>query len=864
MKSRRDIFLGFAIVLLPPLIAALWTFYSSLLVSDRIDDLSSSLFPILELTNEITIKVNDLKDHYIATALDPDEEGLRVCQSLGAELNEDFGRLQALSDDPEIRDLHVMSEHYGRTGQKLILAMLEGKEHAFMDEGGTMSQVAGTLVSNLRSYREDKERRFSENLNLVNTHARYTNNVTLFATSVALGFGTLLAFWLLRGFSRKNLQLRQANLALESRYREICEANTQLEKEIRERKRAEEALRTSLAFEEALSQVSKLFTSTYAPNLRQVVKILGQVVGTNLSFIGLLKGDHVQMEKLVEWTCGDPVYRFPDVMDLNLEKFPRLLDVLARGEIIQIDNVAHLPSKAQGERAFAEALNIQSVLLMPISSEDKGFWGYMGFADVSAVRYWSKEDIRILRVATEMLSNFLARKRAEKKLKHDAFHDALTGLPNRALAMERLTHAIERQEVHPKKCFAVLFLDLDRFKPINDSLGHQFGDLMLIEVGKRLRTCVRGFDTVARLGGDEFIILLEEIENADRAKSVAAAILRGLNHPFLVSGQELFISGSIGIAISSGDYLAADDALRDADIAMYRAKTLGKSRYVVFEKSMQTHTLTTLKMEADLRRALERDELQIFYQPIISLESGHIIGFESLLRWVHAEQGMILPHEFIALAEETGLISNLGEWALRKACSQLARWQAMGHEELSIAVNFSTQQFYQENLPGIIQDVLVETGVPPGTLKLELTESILMENLDTNVEMLRNLKRLGLEILVDDFGTGYSSLSYLSRFPLTALKIDRSFVTDVPGNMDNAAITSAIIAMANSLDLQVIAEGVENVDQLQFLWGKGCHMVQGFLFSPALSVEEATTALSHQETVEAFARMIGAVEGAPK
>ncbi len=429
------------------------------------------------------------------------------------------------------------------------------------------------------------------------------------------------------------------------------------------------------------------------------------------------------------------------------------------------------------------------------------------------------------------------RKVAEMQLLHDAFHDALTGLPNRALFMNRLEHATERAKRRKDYQFAVLFLDLDRFKVVNDSLGHLAGDQLLVEIARRLVGCLRPGDTVARLGGDEFAVLLDGIESLDDAIRVSDRIQKELRIPFNLNGQEVCTTTSIGIALNTIGYNQPDDLLRDADIAMYRAKALGKARYAVFDTGMHTRAVELLHLEASLRRAIEQQEFRLYYQPIICLASGKITGVEALLRWQHPQRGLISPGEFIQVAEETGLIIAIGEWVLQTACAQSKAWRDRGLPPLFVAINLSARQFQHQNLLELIKKILKETGMAAQTLKLEITESIAMRDLDFSIPVLKELSAMGVQILIDDFGTCYSSLGYLNRFPINALKIDQSFVKDIPNNADNTAIIKAIIAMAHSLKLKVIAEGVETEEQLIFLRSQACDEIQGYLLSHPLPAE---------------------------
>jgi diguanylate cyclase (GGDEF)-like protein/PAS domain S-box-containing protein len=430
------------------------------------------------------------------------------------------------------------------------------------------------------------------------------------------------------------------------------------------------------------------------------------------------------------------------------------------------------------------------------------------------------------------------RRWAEEQLRKAAFSDPLTGLPNRALFMDRLGLAVERARRHPDFLYAVLFMDLDRFKIVNDSLGHVVGDRLLIEIAARLRECRRSADTVARLGGDEFAILAEEIPNAWHAVHLAGRFQEALRRPFSVDGREVFTTVSVGIALSSTSYTQPEEILRDADTALYRAKGAGRDRHEVFDQGMHTQAKQILLLETELRQALAREEFLIQYQPLVWLATGETTAVEALVRWQHPTRGLLLPQNFIPLCEETGLIKPLGQWVLRTACDRLQAWRARW-PELRVAVNLSARQFGQPNLAGEVDAVLSASGLPPRSLELEITESLAMEDAEATDKTLHRLKALGVRVAIDDFGTGYSSLAYLKRFPVDALKIDRSFVSSVTSDRRDASIAGTVIDLAHSLDLEVVAEGVETPEQLEFFRGQHCDAVQGFLLGvPASELPE--------------------------
>jgi len=434
-------------------------------------------------------------------------------------------------------------------------------------------------------------------------------------------------------------------------------------------------------------------------------------------------------------------------------------------------------------------------------------------------------------------SDITVRKEAEEQLLRDAFHDGLTGLPNRALFTDRLERSIARTVRDTNHRFAVLFLDLDRFKMINDSLGHNAGDQLLVAFAKRLTESLRPADTVARLGGDEFTVLLEDPREPDDAVGVADRIIAGLRKPFTLGTQEVFVGTSVGIALSNSGYSRPQDVLRDADTAMYRAKAMGKSRYQVFDIAMHARAVSMLQIENDLRRAIDRNEFELHYQPILDLGTRRLRAFEALVRWRHPERGLISPADFIPVAEETGLIIPLGRWVLEEACRQTARWHAQFPQQpVDINVNLSGKQFSQGDLVEQVVTVLHETQLPAKHLILEITESVVMENPEATISMLHRLKTIGVQLNIDDFGTGYSSLAYLQRFPVDAMKIDRSFIARIGQDPENIEIVKTIIALAHNLNMKVTAEGIETSEQLAHLEGLSCENAQGYYLSrPVMS-----------------------------
>ena len=431
------------------------------------------------------------------------------------------------------------------------------------------------------------------------------------------------------------------------------------------------------------------------------------------------------------------------------------------------------------------------------------------------------------------------RKELERQLLRNAFYDPLTGLPNRGLFIHRLELAVERARAGERHC-SVLMVGLDRFKLVNDSLGRGAGDELLVKVAGRLRECVRGDTMVAHIAGDEFAVLLDEGGGVGEASRVAACIQERLARPFEVAGAEVYTTGSVGIALTHSGYDRADDMLRDANIAMYRSKDARKGQYEVFDRDMHAAAMERLRLESDLRRALERGEMRVHYQPIVLLETGRIAGFEALARWEHPERGLVLPDDFIPLAEETGLILPIGLWVLEQACRDLRRWQSAapaGTAPLTLSVNLSAKQFAQPDLVARIERVLRETGIERGTLKLEITESVIMQHTHAVLATLGELRTLGVQLYVDDFGTGYSSLGYLHRLPLDALKIDRSFVAG-GATPESLQLVRSIVAMAHALGVAVVTEGVETAELVSELRTLGCEYGQGYFFSAPLPSDQ--------------------------
>jgi diguanylate cyclase (GGDEF)-like protein/PAS domain S-box-containing protein len=478
------------------------------------------------------------------------------------------------------------------------------------------------------------------------------------------------------------------------------------------------------------------------------------------------------------------------------------------------------------------ALDKEGVFQSEIWNRSKSGAIHPGIISITAV----KNDKQMVTHYVSVFTDITSLKNTEERLAFLANHDALTGLPNRMMLISHISHAIEGAKRNNNQ-LALLLLDLDRFKNINDSFGHLAGDDLLQKLAERLKSRLRGNDMIARLGGDEFVILLEDISQPEYAAKVAESVIACIEQPWtLNNGSEVYIGTSIGISLYPDHGNHALDLLKHADAAMYQAKASGRGMARYYSESLTRQARRRFTLEAKLRDAISHNELQLYYQPKFDVFNGKLVGAEALVRWIEDDGLMILPNEFISIAEETGLINKLGEWVLNEACKQGKAWLDKGLD-ISIAVNLSATQLYHSNIAKTISDILQTTGFPAKNLELELTESILMRRESESIKTLYQIKNLGITLAVDDFGAGYSSLAYLRRFPLDVLKIDRSFIADLEDDKDDRAITATIIAIGRTLNLQVIAEGVETAAQLAFLSSHGCHMYQGFFASPALQAQ---------------------------
>ena len=513
------------------------------------------------------------------------------------------------------------------------------------------------------------------------------------------------------------------------------------------------------------------------------------------------------------------------------------------GMRLQLEVTAHEPSTEQIKLTLAEIAEINEDLTVV----EKEFVGAMNDASRTVYRLLQAVMLAaapgLLTLAVVLSLRILRqRKRMEERIKHMAFHDELTSLPNRLMLNARLHQALSRHRAAGSQ-LAILFLDVDRFKVINDSLGHETGDSLLRQVADRLSAHSREGDTIARMGGDEFVVLMENSGNIQDISTLAQRLVKDLASPYALGINSYHVTVSIGVSIFPADGGDATALLKAADVAMYRAKDTGRNSYQFYSAAMNVHTVERLELESDLRHALERDEFLLHYQPKVEVATGLITGVEALLRWNHPRRGLMQPMEFIPLAEEIGLISSIGEWVLATACARTREWQVRGFADLDVAVNLSARQFADPLLFHKLSGIIRRSGLNPPNLELEITESLVMSQGAAAVNVLQELKSLGVRIAIDDFGTGYSSLAYLKCFPIDTIKVDRRFIRDIPADSGDKNITRALIAMAHSLRLKVVAEGVETAEQLQFLRKERCDIVQGYLFYRALPEGEVAAVL---------------------
>jgi diguanylate cyclase (GGDEF)-like protein len=611
----------------------------------------------------------------------------------------------------------------------------------------------------------------------------------------------------------------------------------QTEAELRKRDRLLQAVATSTTF--------LLSEPDFTAGIAKAIANLGEALGVDR--IGIVEnhphpssGD-IAMTMRHEWQRDG----IPSVMgqehwqnqSYNAEGLIRWYEVMALGQTVS----GLTRDFSTQERRLLETDAIQSILMVPIQV-DNCFWGYISLAECCAPRPWTPTEEAMLVTMSTSVSGAIQRNTTEEFIRYQANHDQLTGLPNRSLFSDRLelslTHA-ERNQIHA----AVMFLDLDRFKSINDTLGHSIGDQLLQGVAKRLKAVLRQEDTFARWGGDEFIVLLPHLNEPREAGQTADRLLGAFEQPFFIDSHELYISPSIGIAAFPGDGEDGETLVKHADTALYQAKQAGRNNFQFFDLAQASSTPKILNLEKRLRQALEAEQFILYYQPQVDLKTGQVTGVEALLRWQDPGMGLVSPQIFMPVVEESGLIIPIGEWVLRAACLQNKAWQDQGIPPITVAVNLSARQLRQPNLTAVIAKTLQESGLDPRHLELEITETTAVQDVEFTKTVLQDIQHMGVRISMDDFGTGYSSLSYLQQLPLDSLKIDRSFITDLATNPKDSQIVTAIVSMAHGLRLNVIAEGVETLQQLQFLQSLNCQEGQGYFFNRPLSPADAAVVL---------------------
>jgi len=646
--------------------------------------------------------------------------------------------------------------------------------------------------------------------------------------------GSLLPFESKRRVLRSGEKVLIAAIARDIRERLAAE-NALKESEQRMRDQAEQQRLVAELGQQALASA----------DIPRVLQRAADLVWTTLKldYCNVLERDPQGNRLIYRAAAGWPA-EWIDRRSIELQAGSHLEHTLSRGEPLVIED--HAADRRFPSAGALRAFGVRSSVHVPIL----GTQGAFGILAVHAkrARRFSDDEVNFLRNVANILAVAIERKKAEEHLAHLAQYDSLTGLPNRYLFHDRLsqTMAHARRGAH---AMAVLFIDLDRFKLVNDTLGHAAGDRLLKEAAARLRLCLRGGDTVARFGGDEFGAILAELGSGADAALVAQKIIEALERPFDLEGNDTYVTASVGIAVYPADGEEAGTLIRNADTAMYRAKELGRNTYQYFTREMNERAVRRGQLEAAMRRAIERGEFRVYYQPKVALQSGAIRGLEALLRWQPAERELVLPGEFVPVLEDTGLIVPVGEWVMREVCRQIRAWKGAGLAVPPVAVNLSARQFQQKDLESRVRELLQEAGVDASLVQLELTESLLMRDPESAARTMRGLQRCGLKIAVDDFGTGYSSLAYLKRFPIDTLKIDGAFVRDVTADPEDAAIVLSIIGLARGLRLRVVAEGVESAEQTQFLRSHGCDEIQGY-YAARPAAAEAISALLRAGRVE--------------
>jgi diguanylate cyclase (GGDEF)-like protein/PAS domain S-box-containing protein len=613
----------------------------------------------------------------------------------------------------------------------------------------------------------------------------------------------------------------------------------------------EQELRQRLVAESRLVRIASTFVHTPAErlddNVDDALAELGSMGAVDRVEVVLFDLNAKTMSNTHEWTA-------PGVQPMLMEDAIPMSDSLMLRRILEhrdvnIPSVAELGDEWWEERQWFEGRDVRSMLAVPLADQGRVI-GMLGFEAVAGDWTYSAQHLLTLRTAAGILGQAFAKREAEERLAYQARHDPLTGLPNRWAFLEALQRAVQRLHsslglANPTPSgVAVLLLDLDRFKVVNDSLGHRLGDELLVEVARRVEAACPPGSLLARLGGDELVILAEQLSSEAEALALARELRKAIRRPLVVQGQDVSTTASVGIAVALESSQSADDLLRHADSAMYAAKELGRDRIEVFDETLRAKVRRQLQNEIELRQALDNGELVVHYQPEVEVPSGRVLAVEALVRWHHPHRGLLAAAEFIGLAEETGIIIEIGLWVLREACAQHVRWRhAHPDHQLLLRVNLSALQLGEPDLLPKVMGIISETGIDPSCLCLEITETVVMADAEASLQVLQKLRGLGVELAIDDFGTGYSSLSYLKRLPVDVLKIDRSFVDGLGTDPDDTAIVQAIMVLASSLGLSVTAEGVETDVQLDELMRLGCRRVQGFLFGRPAPAEDLAARL---------------------
>jgi len=603
-----------------------------------------------------------------------------------------------------------------------------------------------------------------------------------------------------------------------------------------------------IEFQKLISDFSFDFVNINQENIdeksNKMIEKTGKFFNADRAYIVLLNKQNNVFDYSHEW-CDDNIEpRKEIVKDISMNDFPWAMSQLEKNKLVAIDDISLLPFEAGIEKNHFSKQGIKSLLLIAIEENDE-LLGYIGLDSMVFVNTWTNYHIKLLKILSNLYTDGLLKIKAEKEIEYLAYYDHLTGLPNRNLFSDRLNQAIELAK-RTGKLVSVMLLDLDSFKMVNEIMGHSVGDTVIKEVGQYLVKNLRKTDTVARFGGDEFLVMLNNISDIKSIIGVANNIMKLFQKPFILNDQEFFITCSAGIAIYSIDGEDTESLIQNADIAMHRAKSRGKNQYVLCTEGMKEEVKKNMRISNSLYRVLERNELSVYYQPQIRIETKEIIGLEALLRWRHPEMGMIPPSVFIPLAEKNGLINSIGEWVLKTASNQNKKWQDMGFPHMRMAVNLSVVQFNNPRIVDIVRNALNESGLNPEFLELEITESIAIGETKDTVSILNNLKNLGISISIDDFGTAYSSLNRLKMLPIDRIKIDMQFIQALESSEKDQAITKVIINLAKTLGLEVLAEGVETTPQLEFLQNKLCDEVQGFYFYKPIPAEEIEKVLKRE------------------